>query len=459
MKKFFILLILLSLYFSGILLTGTSYAREYPEEIKVGIVTALSGPWAGFGVKPATGFEIAAEHINENGGIKNLGGAKIKVIKGNDQAIPERAIAEAERLINSEKVAALIGVWPTEMSIATQCERYGVPGIFPLGIATIHKRGYKYVFKNYCTGEDEAEQQMEALLATCKARNVPPPKTVYMAYISDDSSIANAVGFRQQCKKYGIKIVGDEVVEPVQPSYASLLAKIERAKPDLLFSCHYAPGAIVIYKEIMERKLYFPYGITGWGGGAEDIAFYDGVPPEAYAYMWVQENGDPLPWRRPWYNYINDRVEKKINISWTDSHFVSPYTALWQMKDALERVEWNPDITSFRDNLRDAIAKTNITPETGEKIPIPGTAKTFIPALDPFGFKYIKYDQNNLNEFRAGMITQNIDGVRWPVYPKEFLEPGGPKYGVLPIPSWEERQGYNKLVVTEERLQEVLKNK
>jgi branched-chain amino acid transport system substrate-binding protein len=432
---------------------------EYPEEIAIGITAALSGGWAGFGVKPATGFELAADDINANGGIKNLGGAKIRVVKGDDQGIPERALAEAERLIVNEEIAALVGIWPTETPIASQCERYSVPGVFPLGVAAIHERGYKFVFKNYSTGLDEAEQQMNAILEACEANNVDPPKTVYMAYISDDASITNAAGFREQCEIHGIEIIGDEVIEPGQPSYASLLSKIERAKPDLLYSCHYAPDAIVMYTEIMERELYFPYGITGWGGGAEDIVFYDSVKPEAYAYMWVQENGDPMPWRRPWYDFINDRVEEKIGISWTDSHFVSTYCAMWQIKDALERVEWSPDIATFRDNLRQAIAETNITMENGERIPIPGTNETFIPALDPFGQKFVRYDEDGLNEFAMGIISQNIDGVRWPVYPEEFLEPGGPKHGIVPLPEWSERKGWTKLIVTEEDLQKLLQSK
>lgn len=431
------------------------FASDYPEEIPVGIVCALSGPWSGFGVKPGTGYEIAAEHINENGGIKNLGGAKLKVVKGDDQAIPDRASAEAERLITLEKVAAIVGIWPTSLPVSDQAERYAVPAVFPLTIARVTERGYKYSFHSYCKGSDEAEQEMMALVEACRANGVPHPKTVYMEYISDDCSVTNAQGFRDQCNKWGIKIVGDEIVEIGASSYASLLTKIEKAKPDLLFSCHYTPGAITLYREIMERELYFPYGVMSWGGGIEDIFFYESVPPPAYAYAWCQENGDSLPWKRPWYDYINDRVEKKIDVSWTDSHFVSTYCALWQIKDALERVKWSSDLPTFRDNLRDAIHATDITRHNGEQIPIPGADKTFMPALDPFGFIRVKYDVAGMNVYRAGTMTQNIDGVRWPFYPAIFREPDGPEKAVLPIPPWSERQNARPLVTSVEELKKI----
>lgn len=413
-------------------------AVEYPAEIPIGVVCALSGGWSGFGVKPGTGFEIAIEHINENGGIKNLGGAKLKCVKGDDEGIPERAAAEAERLITLENVAAIIGIWPTTMPVSDMAERYETPAVFPLTIAAVCERGYSYSFHPYCTGADEAEQQMMALVRACQENNYPYPETVYMAYISDDCSVTNAQGMRDQFSKWGIEVLGDEILEIAQPTYVPLITKMEAANPDFIHTCFYTPGAITFYREVMERESYWPYGIMSWGGGIEDIFFYDSVPPEAYAYAWCQENGDPLPHFRPWFDYINDPVEEKIGISWTDSHFVSTYTAAWQIKDALERVEWSPDLATFRRNLRDAIAATDITLHTGERIPIPGTDETFIPALDPFGQIRVKYDDTGQNVYRAGMVSQNIDGIRWPMYPEMFREPDGPP-SVLPIPPWDER--------------------
>jgi branched-chain amino acid transport system substrate-binding protein len=402
-------------------------------------VCALSGGWAGFGVKPGTGFEIAAEHINENGGIKSMGGAKIKVVKGDDQGVPDRAAAEAERLITLEDVAAIVGIWPTSIPVSDQAERYSCPALFPLTIARITERGYKYSFHGYCKGADEAEQEMMAMVQACRANGIEMPKTVYMEYISDDCSVTNAQGFRDECNKWGVEIVGDEIVEIGAPSYASLLAKIENADPDLLFSCHYTGGAITLYREIMEREMYFPHGIMSWGGGIEDQFFYDSVPPAAYAYAWSQENGDPLMWKRPWFDYINDRVVELIDVPWSDSHFVSTYCCLWQIKDALERTVWDPDLATFRNNLRDAVAATDITQSTGEQIPIPGTDMTFVPALDPLGWVRVKYDEYGQNTYRAGMMVQIINGIKWPFYPEVWIEPDGPDHAVLPIPPWSER--------------------
>jgi branched-chain amino acid transport system substrate-binding protein len=439
---------------------GYAFAADYPKEIKIGLSTALSGGWAGFGAKPAGGFKVAIEHINALGGIKNLGGAKLVGVIGDDEATPEKALNQTERLINVEKVVAMMGVWPTQTPVAAQSERYQTPELDVLGIAETYNRGYRYVFKNYARGQDEADQEFEALFEQVKANNIPPPKTAFMIYISDDASVASAAGFRVNAKKYGIKILGDEVVDNSATTFGPLLDRIAAAKPDVLFACHYTPDAIVLYKEIMERKMYFPYGILSWGGGIEDQQFYKGSAPPAYAFAWVQENGDQNPWMRPYYNYINEPFKRMQGFDWTDSYPADLYSSVWQLKDALERVKWDKDIVKFRKNLRDAIAATNITPENAEKVKIPGSNETFAPALDPFGFRYIKYDQNGLTVDKPGLMSINIGGVRWTVYPawaREKYNPMGPKTVKFPLPGWDARTNWPSLATTPAEFQERLK--
>ena len=52
---------------SLILASGFAFGQTYPKEIRIGLSTALSGGWAGFGAKPAGGFKVAIEQINALG--------------------------------------------------------------------------------------------------------------------------------------------------------------------------------------------------------------------------------------------------------------------------------------------------------------------------------------------------------------------------------------------------------
>ena len=55
-------------------------AAQQPKEVEVALIVPLSGPWARQGVLERMGAEMAIDDINKSGGIKSLGGAKMKLI-------------------------------------------------------------------------------------------------------------------------------------------------------------------------------------------------------------------------------------------------------------------------------------------------------------------------------------------------------------------------------------------
>lgn len=92
MKKLFIVLVLL--------LVGCQ-----KEDIKIGYVNTLSGPFASIGIETMRGVEIAVDEINENGGVN---GHKIDLIIKDDMADPEVALLVDQELLD-EGVVAIIG--------------------------------------------------------------------------------------------------------------------------------------------------------------------------------------------------------------------------------------------------------------------------------------------------------------------------------------------------------------
>jgi len=55
-------------------------AAQQPKDVEVALVVPLSGPWARQGQLERMGAEMAIDDINKSGGIKSLGGAKMKLI-------------------------------------------------------------------------------------------------------------------------------------------------------------------------------------------------------------------------------------------------------------------------------------------------------------------------------------------------------------------------------------------
>ena len=109
----------------GFVSLGTVDAAE---EVVIGNILPLSGSAAPIGMVGRQIRELAIEEINGSGGIKSLGGAKIKMIYADSRGDPKIAISEAERLINVNKVNLITGAYQSAVSFPSTevAERYKV---------------------------------------------------------------------------------------------------------------------------------------------------------------------------------------------------------------------------------------------------------------------------------------------------------------------------------------------
>ena len=84
------------------LVSGVAYAAD---PIKIGMSTALTGPYSEFGVMQRNAVDIAVEQFNAKGGIK---GRPIQIVLYDDGLVPARAQANVRRLIDDDKVVAIM---------------------------------------------------------------------------------------------------------------------------------------------------------------------------------------------------------------------------------------------------------------------------------------------------------------------------------------------------------------
>ena len=61
-------------------LAGATRAAAAPAEVEIALLVPLSGPWAEQGILERAGAEMAIDDVNKAGGIKSLGGAKLKLL-------------------------------------------------------------------------------------------------------------------------------------------------------------------------------------------------------------------------------------------------------------------------------------------------------------------------------------------------------------------------------------------
>lgn len=124
--------------------------KKTVDKVRIGIIEPFTGSQAVQGETVKRAYEFVAKEINDAGGIKSLGGAKIELVFADHQGKNEVGMSETERLITQEKVSAVMGACSSGVVMAaTQVtERMQVPFVVDVPAGDkITERGFKYVFR------------------------------------------------------------------------------------------------------------------------------------------------------------------------------------------------------------------------------------------------------------------------------------------------------------------------
>ena len=138
-------------------LAGRARAQA-PKEVEIAMLVPLSGPWARQGILEKMGAELAIDDVNNAGGIKSLGGAKLKLLEYDTQDTAEKAKDAAQRMLaqNPDLVGGF-GCWLSTFTLAVTevTERAKLPWLTLSYSDLITGRGYKYVFQSSPTADQQ----------------------------------------------------------------------------------------------------------------------------------------------------------------------------------------------------------------------------------------------------------------------------------------------------------------
>lgn len=388
----------------GILGAGP-LAHAAEKVVKVGNIEPLSGPSASVGQQGKNARDMAVEEINAAGGIKSLGGAKLEMIYADSESKPEKGVAEAERLINTEKVNVLTGCWNSAVTYPTiaVAERYGIPFIVPVSVADkITEQGYKNVFRIAAKDSWWTRDQFSFLKDIQKEFNT---KIETLAFVYENGDWGK--GFAEQWKKLaeqqGYKVVLDEPYPSTATDLTPVVAKIRRAHPDVLMLVSNAADAILLTNTLAEYKVK-PKAIIASGGGHADPSFLKAVGKNArYLFDIVEWETDV---NKPGVKETNEKFKAKYGYNLAGES-VDAYISMYVLADALERAgSLDPKA------IRDALAATDL--KTG-------------PAMIA-SYNEIAFGQDGQNKFAAPVIVQINDtgnGLeRLTVWPKAARHAG-----------------------------------
>jgi branched-chain amino acid transport system substrate-binding protein len=243
-------------------------------DIKIALAYPLSGALSRNGHLTVQSIKAAMGWVNDKGGIKSLGGAKLVPVIGDTGSNVEGAGSVMDRLCRDPDITMAMGCWASSLTLsATEVtERLGIPQ-FSISVAdSLHQRGFKWGFYVMTPSSVYMDIGFSALMQIAKdAGDVP--KT---AMIVGDNQAASKAGY-EATKKYfnniGVKLLAEETWAMGTLTDATpVMQKVKRLEPDLVV---FAPGAISEAQMCLmkKREMGIKSPFIGTGGWSADPSF------------------------------------------------------------------------------------------------------------------------------------------------------------------------------------------
>ncbi len=307
--------------------------RAQTKTLKIGILQPVTGALAYDGQQGQIGAEAAIKAINDAGGIKSMGGARLEMVFGDARSTPEGGTAEVERM-QAEGVVGIVGGFASPICLAASqaAARYDLPYIVDVGVAdSIVTRGLKNTFR-FGPGFGMVTKTALANLAKLNEEAGKPAKTVVLVH--EDGLFGSGLAKLMQAElpKLGFEIL-DTIAHPTPARDMSNIALQIRSKnPDLVIPSSYY-GEFALLARTMQQQRIKPKGIYAvLNGAASNYRFVKEFNEAAQFVMDCNHWHDP---RKP----VAEALRKQVEASgkfWTYNIPLN-YSCVGLLADAIER--------------------------------------------------------------------------------------------------------------------------
>ena len=229
------------------------------DTIKVGVYGDLTGQTSSFGQSTKNGIELAVEEINNAGGVN---GKKIQLVVEDDQGRPEQAKTVVSKLINQDKVVAVLGEVASTNSLAAApvAQEAKIPMITPSSTNPKVTETGDYISRVCFIDPFQGSTMAKFAATTLKAKTA-----AVLGDVNSDYSKGLTKFFEEEFNKQGGKVIANESYTQTDPDFKGQLTKIRELKPDVLYIPGYYGQVGIIAKQARELGMNIPLlGGDGW---------------------------------------------------------------------------------------------------------------------------------------------------------------------------------------------------
>lgn len=238
---------------AALTVTGALPARALAQggPIRLGTLTPLTGAGGPYGPSMLKAMQWVADQVNGAGGVL---GRKIQLVPEDGQTNPDAAVRAARKLIDVDKVAAIMGTWASAVTtaVAPLCWESKTFLTCVSGSDTITQLPHQgYLVRTQPNTHLQIGKLGEFLLSL-------KVKRVFMLSAQTPFAVPSQKRLGEVLTKGGSELVGALVYDKDKTTFRSEIDQALRAKPDMLYLNGYTPDVTIVMKELYK---------AGYAGG------------------------------------------------------------------------------------------------------------------------------------------------------------------------------------------------
>ncbi|HCO12418.1 MAG TPA: ABC transporter substrate-binding protein [Desulfonauticus sp.] len=294
------------------------------KEIKIGVLSDLSGPTSAVGRPYAKGILDCVKYLNSQGGIA---GYKIKAIQVDYAYNAQQAISAYKRFVNKEKIVALQG-WGTQDTEALT--RFVAKDKIPTFSASYsaHLTDPKKAPYNFFIAADYSTQ-IRAALKFFK-ENWKEPRAPRLAFIYPDHpyGLAPIPAAKEYAQEIGYEIVGEENVSLKAIDATTQLLSLKKKNPDYVWIGGTTPSTAVILKDAKKLNFSPVFFVNIWGSDENILKLAPGACEGIYSLQAAAIYGQQVPGMK----IIESLTQGQVQMT----HYIRGFASMLVMAKGIE---------------------------------------------------------------------------------------------------------------------------
>ena len=233
---------------------GTAAAQDV---YKIGAIFSITGPGSSLGIPERDTAAMLETEINARGGIKGPDGKArpVKIVIYDDASDETKAVLAAKKLIDEDKVVAIVGTTlsGTSLAILDTVQKAEVPLVSCAAAAKIVEPAAerKWVFKT---------PQSDALIVGVLVDHLKAKGLTTVGWLNVDYAFGQLgwLAFEKAAQKAGLTIVANEKFGQKDVDITAQLTRVKVANPQAVIIWSIPPSASIATKNFADLGLKMP---------------------------------------------------------------------------------------------------------------------------------------------------------------------------------------------------------